>query len=529
MANHPPPLKKKKVARPVVKPPMIPSTFDIDEATTNDIVNEENESPAHLVNQDAETPSPDGIPFSQGSGEELELPVGRARMENAAKNTSRSDKGKEANIPSGSEDSEQERVKGTRKKQKKDKKGEVRRMVQAGRVAHEVAATNLKQKASDGNPSKIDGSKIGGNVDHDRPASKKSKCSQGGLRPEFVRTLAKSHANAVAAINTSNATNSRSSANNPTNALGGFSSDEDTVQERRTLGTGHAEPVHYYGGGSSEKETKVFSLIKVVPTTSTPELVSASGPRQRAQGQTKKEDITTKSLPLAYRGDFRSRFIPLMRQYTSTLGPWEAPPEADTIALFAAVFKLDAEALEPDLAPVVLKLVEDRLSDWRNKFATTAMTVLERHFNSLHLHTQEKRAEHGIFQSFLVSATLSTHYASTASVEKLEQMSDTRPVGALVLAVQAVKRSLLYWKDGVKNIPSGPTGYFSKNNWGDHVERHEGKNVTVKSTTAILKITAKLSEIQWDKIITAAEEHARPRKEIVTANHSTDSDDSSSD
>ncbi|KAF8873950.1 hypothetical protein BD779DRAFT_1428106, partial [Infundibulicybe gibba] len=134
-------------------------------------------------------------------------------------------------------------------------------------------------------------------------------------------------------------------------------------------------------------------LVKVIPTTSTPELVS--GPRRRgAPGRTKKEDITKEDLPSEYREDFRSQFTPLIRQYASTLGPWEAPPEANILALFATVFELETETMDPNLISVVLKLVKDCLSEWRNKFATTAMTTLERLFDSLHLNTQEKRAEY---------------------------------------------------------------------------------------------------------------------------------------
>ncbi|KAF8886310.1 hypothetical protein BD779DRAFT_1441672 [Infundibulicybe gibba] len=206
---------------------------------------------------------------------------------------------------------------------------------------------------------------------------------------------------------------------------------------------------------------QIRSLVKIVPTINIPELVS--GPR-RQQAKTKREDITTDHLPSAYRKGFRLQFIPLIRQYTSTLAPWEAPIESDIMAFFATVFDLEVEAVECDLVSIVTKLVDDRLSEWRNKFATAAMTALERLFDTLHLNTPEERAEYvgwllgtddkccpfyykecepgetpGIFQSSLISATLGAHYILTASIDKLEQTSDTRPVGALVLAVQAVR------------------------------------------------------------------------------------------
>jgi hypothetical protein len=101
------------------------------------------------------------------------------------------------------------------------------------------------------------------------------------------------------------------------------------------------------------------------------------------------------------------------------------------------------------------------------------------------------------------------------------------PVGALVHSIQAVravassrshlilcqiKRALMYWKSGRKEVPSGLAGYFSKTNWDDRVERVKGKDVLVKKVTRLLNLVSKLKEMQWTKIIDGAMALAKQRK-----------------
>ena len=75
-----------------------------------------------------------------------------------------------------------------------------------------------------------------------------------------------------------------------------------------------------------------------------------------------------------------------------------------------------------------------------------------------------------------------------------------------------MKRALLNWNTGIKDVPHGPPGYFSKTNWGDYTERHQGRDVLVKRASNLLKLTRKLKPIQWQKIIDSAIEFSKPKK-----------------
>jgi hypothetical protein len=59
-------------------------------------------------------------------------------------------------------------------------------------------------------------------------------------------------------------------------------------------------------------------------------------------------------------------------------------------------------------------------------------------------------------------------------------------------------------KDGTKNVPSGPPGYFSKTNWSDRVERRDGRDIVIKKVSSLLKVVDKLKDEQWIKIIEGA-------------------------
>jgi hypothetical protein len=90
-----------------------------------------------------------------------------------------------------------------------------------------------------------------------------------------------------------------------------------------------------------------------------------------------------------------------------------------------------------------------------------------------------------------------------------------------------VKRALIYYRTGRKVIPSGPLGFFSKTNWGDHVERREGRDIPVKTTSKILKLVKKLNDVQWDKILEAATCYAKDKTVIVPAAADSAPEDSS--
>ena len=74
---------------------------------------------------------------------------------------------------------------------------------------------------------------------------------------------------------------------------------------------------------------------------------------------------------------------------------------------------------------------------------------------------------------------------------------------------------MLYHRSGELDVPTGPAGFFSKNNWQDHVERRDGRDVLVKTTTGLVKLVKKLRDVQWEKIIRGAKDLAKVKKQEV--------------
>jgi hypothetical protein len=91
-----------------------------------------------------------------------------------------------------------------------------------------------------------------------------------------------------------------------------------------------------------------------------------------------------------------------------------------------------------------------------------------------------------------------------------------------------VKRALLNWNTGTKNVLHGPPGYFSKTNWGDNAERHGGCDILVKKASSLMKVTKKLKPIQWKKIVDSAHALAKSKKVVDNIDMTSDTSDLSS-
>jgi hypothetical protein len=70
----------------------------------------------------------------------------------------------------------------------------------------------------------------------------------------------------------------------------------------------------------------------------------------------------------------------------------------------------------------------------------------------------------------------------------------------------------MYHKSGVKNIPHGAAGHFSRQNWGTITEQRDAAKVIVSRSHKLVKMTKLLSEGQWNKIIEAAKFYVSPAK-----------------
>ena len=126
-------------------------------------------------------------------------------------------------------------------------------------------------------------------------------------------------------------------------------------------------------------------------------------------GQAKKDNITLTALPQSMVDLFRTRYTPVVRDFTGTIEVWKNPSNADIWHLANTVFDFDFQLqYDSELFTVLSKLVcsvssavqtaniwsqtSDRLSDWRTNFAKTAMAAVEKLFEVMGITETGERA-----------------------------------------------------------------------------------------------------------------------------------------
>ncbi|KIJ98059.1 hypothetical protein K443DRAFT_628960, partial [Laccaria amethystina LaAM-08-1] len=218
--------------------------------------------------------------------------------------------------------------------------------------------------------------------------------------------------------------------------------------------------------------TQVKPLAKIVPTTSVPTFVSPM-PGSRRQFK-RKEDVGLSDLPRDLQHDFDIVFSPQLREYLGySETPWDPPTKTAIVDLWKQAFPTVPLQDDGFLYHVVTKLIDDRVSSWRNKFAKGAIDYLSKVlFPQLPENTKEHRAvwctwaisgsdrqqpyyylayedaeegsgnpaTKGIFQSAIISAVLGLHFSSISQITPT-LCSTNKPIGALVLTIQAVSPS----------------------------------------------------------------------------------------
>ncbi|KAJ3733866.1 hypothetical protein DFJ43DRAFT_1153047 [Lentinula guzmanii] len=120
----------------------------------------------------------------------------------------------------------------------------------------------------------------------------------------------------------------------------------------------------------------------------------------------------------------------------------------------------------------------------------------------------------GAFQSPLISKTFAEHLKAIESIPQAQRIAD-RPTGAIVLAILAVHRALMFYSTGSEVVPLGSDGHFSQAVWGDKFTLVGGIKKQYKTTSNIhslfgrnpVKNIDRVSATQWDRIITSAHTH----------------------
>ncbi|KAJ7429554.1 hypothetical protein B0H11DRAFT_2300478 [Mycena galericulata] len=297
-----------------------------------------------------------------------------------------------------------------------------------------------------------------------------------------------------------------------------------------------------YHAGLQSARTKVSSLAGIVDTDAPGLVPLRRQPEQRLQ----KSKITLNHLPEAICSELRTSFTPSLLEYAGLIPAWTDPSPGDILRIFETVFSDYAPTTER-AKMVVLKLAEDRIYSWRHTLADVAVDVLQNTWIELDLKNPEEIKEtvefylkgdsdrsrvyyyetyenedgevdpKGIFRGYVFARTLAAHFAAIAN-SKIDETHfncnkpSTYPKGVVVLVAQALKRGLNYMATGKLIILERPLGTFSKLNWGDHTEYHQGQAVDITSTSTVAGVVDKLSAKRWDRIVAAAKSIASKGK-----------------
>ncbi|KAJ7154345.1 hypothetical protein C8R43DRAFT_885040, partial [Mycena crocata] len=203
---------------------------------------------------------------------------------------------------------------------------------------------------------------------------------------------------------------------------------------------------------------KIHSLAGIVETNA-PGLVPLRP--SKSESRLKKADIRLSHLPLSTQSDFGTVYTRDLLLYIATLPPWASLEGWQELAeIWDPLFPLYPLASNQSLQVIVLKLSEDKIAAYRNGYSTAAVKALEDLYAAWEAYSPEDRASvveclqrgddasrafyyreyddegeavvrkvrnngasslrsaltigygQGLFQGFLVTACLATHYAA---------------------------------------------------------------------------------------------------------------------
>ncbi|KAF8347307.1 hypothetical protein F5887DRAFT_1281381 [Amanita rubescens] len=94
--------------------------------------------------------------------------------------------------------------------------------------------------------------------------------------------------------------------------------------------------------------------------------------------------------------------------------------------------------------------------------------------------------------------------AHLVHLNDIDSLVNSRPIGALLLSMQAVERALEYWKEGERAKKDLPE--FSKNNFGDTFTKAEKNAKRIRRATIFVKTLERLTDAEWTSLIEEARE-----------------------
>ncbi|KAJ6626216.1 hypothetical protein B0H10DRAFT_1999368, partial [Mycena sp. CBHHK59/15] len=142
----------------------------------------------------------------------------------------------------------------------------------------------------------------------------------------------------------------------------------------------------------------------------------------------------------------------------------------------------------------------------------------------------------GFLQSELIMYTYAYHLSCLDTIPGGYKRLTDPPIGALLIAVQAVQRALQFWRTGVYNNlqPTPRANFFSSDNWDDYTvpnpNPHGKKDKLVRRATKFMVSVNKWDTELWDEVKAEAREfvEAAPvsRRCAASSRSTSEADDS---
>ncbi|KAM6499936.1 hypothetical protein JOM56_005444 [Amanita muscaria] len=260
---------------------------------------------------------------------------------------------------------------------------------------------------------------------------------------------------------------------------------------------------------------------------------------------------TEHHLPSDAKADFKDVVVPLAKKRAGNLEPWVTLSTKDVQEIVDEVYGANKFHVHDD--DVFVGLTNSRLHGWRNGFAQAALNTIDLFITKNELNTKELIAEQiglhlekivvcaetdqcmyayqwaewdseqnirtGFLKNDMILRTFGiAHLASIGT--GLDNFEEEKPIGALLLAMQAVGRAFELWQDagGVDPIKEAKEANrkikpFSTDNYGDKKTeiRKNGlvqQDINRVATFFVPTIKQKFDEKYWEEILDGARVYA---------------------
>ncbi|KAJ7065173.1 hypothetical protein C8F01DRAFT_732837 [Mycena amicta] len=322
--------------------------------------------------------------------------------------------------------------------------------------------------------------------------------------------------------------------------FGGIDSDADDTGEREAARTSTA-------GGRAARKNSQTAFATIVETVVPGVVVPASRHIPAAQRARGRSNHNLETLPLAIRDALTKDVFPhsIEAHFTANPNPWTEISLERVFGLYTEVTR-EEDPMEKDarVQKTMHHQVVQKFHTFRNKMASTAVDIAPGIIDAYAEKEGLTRAQavgdlleivhpemeipyfcfreveydadggvypRGLYESEGVLRVFSAFCSSTKRSGALGPIyfnhndPNTCPRGALVLAVQALKRAFNYSTSGSLVLTKSSTTGFSKANWDDHWEYPEGVKTPVASTSSIVACVEQLTADQWRRIVKAAQ------------------------